>query len=44
MLIACLIAFAVLIASWLVLPSSETVYKTKSKASEVTTRDTITVS
>ncbi len=42
MLIACLIAFAILIAAWLVLPSSEIVEV--AKATEVTTRDTITVS
>ena len=43
MLIACLIAFAILIVAWLVLPySAETVEVTK--AAEVTTRDTITAS
>lgn len=43
MLIACLIAFAILVVAWLVLPySAETVEA--AKATEVTTRDTITAS
>ena len=42
MLIACLIAFAVLLVAWLVLPSSEVAEVTKT--AEVTTRDTITAS
>lgn len=42
MLIACLIAFAILVAAWLVLPSSEVAETAKTV--EVTKRDTITAS
>jgi len=42
MLIACLIAFAILVAAWLVLPSSE--ITEAAKTAEVTTRETITAS
>lgn len=45
MLIASLIAFAILIAAWLVLPySAENIEVTRPAGTEVTKRDTVTVS
>jgi hypothetical protein len=45
MLIACLVAFAILIAAWVVLPdSAQTVRVSRPAGTEVTKRDTVPVS